>query len=247
MHRFAIASLAKAVGGMEYSYAVRGDGQQATRPVPARVQRQALSQLAGLLAPEQLAIPDTVVTLLGPRPYGYGGSVELFGSQSRPAFDELGAARTLAQMVVDAVLQRDRAARLVQLAARGPGQLTLGETIDSLVAATWRRPAAGPAKHAALQRVTQRAVTDAVLGLAADSGAAPDVRAMATLKLRDLQADAARRGRAAGTDVARAHWMAVERDIARWFEDGTLPPSRAVLPAPPGDPFGADADPLLDW
>jgi hypothetical protein len=242
MHRFAIASVAKAVGGMEYNYAVRGDNQQATRAVPARQQRAALSQLTALLAPEQLAIPDTVVTLLGPRPFGYQGSVELFGSQTAPAFDELGAARTLAQMVVDAVLQPQRAARLVQLSARGAGQLTLGETIDSVFAATWRRPVPASAKHAALQRVTQRAVTDGLLRLAADSSAAPDVRAMATLKLRDLRTDAARRARGAARDDARAHWLAVETDIVRWFEDGTLPPSRAVLPAPPGDPFGTGED-----
>ena len=34
-HRFALNGLSKAVGGMEYANAVRGDGQQATRPVPA--------------------------------------------------------------------------------------------------------------------------------------------------------------------------------------------------------------------
>ena len=68
-------------------------------------------------------------------------SVELFGSRTRPAFDELGAARTLAQMIVDMILQRDRPARLVQFATRGPGpHLTLGATIDALVGATWDGP-----------------------------------------------------------------------------------------------------------
>src|SRR5690606_4799207 len=126
------------------------------------------------------AIPDTVVTLLAPRPYGYnGGQAELFASRTRPAFDELGAARTLAQLVVDQVLQRDRAARLVQFATRGPNELTLAETIDALTAATWRAPAPADRKHAALQRVTQRTVADALLTLAADQEAAPEVRAMA--------------------------------------------------------------------
>ncbi|CAA9294276.1 MAG: hypothetical protein AVDCRST_MAG11-351, partial [uncultured Gemmatimonadaceae bacterium] len=94
MHRFAINSLAKAVGGMEYAGAVRGDGVQATRPVPAARQREALALLAGALHPAELAIPDSVLTLMAPRPYGYDQSVELFGSRTRPAFDELGAART---------------------------------------------------------------------------------------------------------------------------------------------------------
>ncbi|HEU4629630.1 MAG TPA: zinc-dependent metalloprotease [Gemmatimonadaceae bacterium] len=242
MHRFAMNSLAKSIGGMEYSNAVRGDGQQATRPLSGREQRAALSQLTALLAPAELAIPDTVVALLAPRPYGYGGSVELFRSRTQPAFDEFGAARTLSQMIVDAILQPQRAARLVMFSSRDRSQLSLGETIDSLVAATWRRPAPAEAKLATLQRVTQRAVAEAVLRLAANDEAAPGVRAMARLKLQELQADAARRARAAGADVARAHWLALEADIARWFEDGTLPPMTPVLEAPPGDPFGSDLD-----
>ncbi|MGH7718145.1 MAG: zinc-dependent metalloprotease, partial [Gemmatimonadaceae bacterium] len=150
MHRFAINSLAKTVGGMEYSYAMRGDGSQATRPVPAAAQRAALSMLIGVLQPAQLAIPDTVLTLLAPRPFAYPNTVELFGSRTRPAFDELGAARTVAQMVVDAMLQRERAARLVQFATSSGDALTLSETIDSLVAGTWERAAPGSRKLAAL-------------------------------------------------------------------------------------------------
>ena len=39
MHWFALNSVAKTIGGMEYSNAVRGDGQQATRPIDGRRQR----------------------------------------------------------------------------------------------------------------------------------------------------------------------------------------------------------------
>ena len=191
---------------------------------------------------EHLAIPDSVVTLLAPRPYGFGGSVELFGSRTRPAFDALGAARTLAQLVVDAVLQRDRVARLVQFAARPGDQLTASETMDALVAATgWRGGAAANDRHALIRRVTQQAVVDGMLRLAADTDASPEVRSLAALKLRDLQADAATRARTGG-DEARAHWAAIERDVARWFEDGTLPARTEALRPPPGDPFGTDPD-----
>ncbi|NUQ21722.1 MAG: DUF5117 domain-containing protein, partial [Gemmatimonadaceae bacterium] len=137
-HRFALNGVSKAIGGMEYANATRGDALQATRPVPAQRQRAALSALMSALRPSELSIPDTVLTLMAPRPFSYGGSVELFGSRTRPAFDELGAARTLAQMIVDGVLQRDRAGRLVQQAIHDPRALTLGETIDTLTA-SWRR------------------------------------------------------------------------------------------------------------
>jgi hypothetical protein len=240
MHRFAINSLAKTVGGMEYSNAVRGDGLQATRPVPAAAQRAALRLLAGALAPNELAIPDTVLTLLAPRPFGYDRSVELFGSRTRPAFDELGAARTLATMVVDGVLQRDRAGRLVQFAHRESGALTLGETIDALVAATWRTGGAADAtpKHAALRRVASRAVADRLMALAADRDAMPEARAVAEYKLGTLRSEARRRLAAAGTDDERAHWSAIAGDFTRWLERRELPTPTPALVAPPGDPFG---------
>jgi len=237
MHRFAINSLAKTVGGMEYSNAVRGDGLQATRPIPGDEQRRALRTLVAALRPEELAIPDTVLTLLAPRPFAYEQSVELFRSRARPAFDELGAARTLAQMVIDAALQRDRAARLAQFGARDPQALTLGEAIDEIATGTWGAPAPRPSKLAALQRVTQRALADRLLALAADSAASPEVRAMAELKIATLRADARRRA-VRGSDVERAHWRSIDGDFTRWLERRELPAPTPALVAPPGDPFG---------
>ena len=58
------------------------------------------------------------------------------------------------------------------------------------MAATWEAPAPASPKLAAIQRVTQRAVADKLLMLAADADAAPQVRAMAELKIADLRARA---------------------------------------------------------
>ena len=237
LHRFAIAAVAKTVGGMEYANAMRGDGQQETRPVPAAQQREALRAVLGALEPVELAIPDTVLTLLGPRPFGYDASVELFRSRTRPAFDELGAARTLAGMVVDALLQRDRAGRLVALATRERDALTLGEVVDSLVARTWRAEVPGSAKLSALRRVAARAVADRLLALASDQQAAPEVRAVAEFKIAALRALAVGRGRA-GSDASRAEWYAIAGDFARWIERREVPQPTPALEAPPGDPFG---------
>jgi hypothetical protein len=238
MHRFAINSLAKTIGGMEYSNAIRGDGQQATRPIPASQQRAALDALARTLAPSELAIPDTIIALLGPRPFSYNPWVELFGSRTRPIFDELGAARTLAQMVVDAVLQRERAARLVMFASRGENPLTLSETIDRL-AASWSAPGSETRKNAALRRVVQRAVADRLITLAADREASPEVRALVELKMTTLR-NRARSLAGSGADIERAHWTSIAGDFTRWLERQELPTPTAPLRAPPGDPFGID-------
>ena len=239
-HRFALNSLAKTIGGMQYSNATRGDALQATRPISGAEQRAALSALARAMTPADLAIPDTVLTLLAPRPFSYDGSVELFGSRTRPAFDELGAARTLAQMIVDAVLQRDRAARLVQQAIHDPDALTLGETIDTL-ASSWRKSTRQPdEQHRALARVVQRALADRLLALAADRDASPEARAGAELAIRTLRTTATARAQSAerASSAEQAHWFAIASDFGRWLDRRELPQPTPALVAPPGDPFG---------
>lgn len=244
MHRFAINSVAKTIGGMEYSNPRRDDRQQATRPVSASRQRSALQMLLDALRPEELAIPDTVVSLMVPGAGGVTPSVELFGSRTRPAFDELGAARTLAQMVVDGILQRERAARLVQQSARGATP-SLGEVLDALIGSTWGGAPGGTGRQRALQRVTQRAVVDRLITLAADAEASPEVRGMAELKLRAIRTLAERRRTAASgaataaDDLATSHLLAVAGDITRWLERQELPTPTPALTAPPGDPFGS--------
>ena len=242
-HRWGVNSAVKAIAGMEYHHAVKGDGQQATRPVDAARQREALSLLLDAISPAELAIPDTVVTLLAPRPFGWSGSIELFDSRVKPAFDEIETARTLAQFVVDGILQRDRAARLVQFAWRTPGALTLGEVLDRLQRATIDRPADARAsqRDAALVRVTSRALVDRMLLLSADQHAAPEVRAQVEQSLRGIAASArARQG--AGSREQRAHLASLAADIGRWFDRGELPKVTAALRLPPGDPFGEEED-----
>lgn len=235
-HRFALNGATKTIGGMEYSNAVRGDGQFATRIIDGARQRASLKAVLAELEPRALAIPDTVLGLFVPRQDA--GNVELIGTRTRPAFDELSAARTLAQMIVDGLLQRERAARLVAFAPRAPNLPTLAEVIDALVASTWQRPVDANGKYAALQRVAQRAVADGLMTLAADKNAAPEVRGIVDLKLAELQAFAQRAGATSLSVDTKAHALAVAADIKRWLERRELPSPSPALRATPSDPFG---------
>ena len=236
-HRFAINAVTKTLGGLEYANALKGDGQQATRIISPARQRDAIKQLLAALDPRELAIPDTLLTLFAPR-LDAGGNVELIGERTEPAFDELGAARSLAQMIVDGILQRERAARIVQYAARTPNGFSLQEAMRTLVKGTWDAPVNASGKLAAIQRVTQRAVADRMILLAADKEASPEVRAIAEFELVQLRASATTKSASATTDDGRAHWRAIATAIARYAEKGELPVLTPALRPPPGDPFG---------
>jgi hypothetical protein len=102
---------------------------------------------------------------------------------------------------------------------------------------TWRSDS--DERAAALRRTAARAVADRLLVLAADRDAAPEVRAMAELKI-GVYRGVARRRAAVGSDAARAHWLAIAGDFTRWLERRELPQPSAALRAPPGDPFGLE-------
>ncbi len=236
-HRFAVTAVAKTLGGLEYQYAVSGDGQTAVRPIAPAVQREALEALLGTLSPELLALPDTVVRLLPPHPAALEDRVEAFRSRTTPMFDELGAARTLAQHTVDNILQPERMARLVAMSARDRSALSVSEVIDRLMSATMTGIAGESTYHATLRRITARAAVDGLLALAADRQAASEVRDITELKLEEIR----RRVTAAsagGPIAARAHHRGIARDITRWLDDRELPAMTPALAAPPFDPFG---------
>lgn len=237
-HRFAINGVTKVLGGVEYSNSLKGDGQVATRLVSPQRQREAMIHLTGALMPRELAIPDTVLALFAPRLEG--GNVELPASRTTPMFDELNAARMLAQMIVDGILQRERAARMVQNALRQQNPFTLTDAIRALVTATWNAAVPATAKLAAIQRVTQRALSDRLILLAADKDASPEVRAIASFELNRLKTSAASKASASQNDDTKGHWLSLADDIKRYLEKGEVPVLSTALRPPPGDPFGEE-------
>jgi hypothetical protein len=163
--------------------------------------------------------------------------VENFRSRTTPMFDELGAARTLAQHTVDNILQGERLGRLVAMRARDRTALSVDEVVDALVEATWTGVPGESAHHATLRRIAARAVVDRMLELAADRQGDQQVRDLLALKLDELAARA-NRAAASGSIEARAHHRGIAREITRWLEGGELPVPTPALPAPPFDPFG---------
>jgi hypothetical protein len=228
MHRFAINSVSKDDRRDGVQQRRRGDQEQATHVIDGATQRRALTALIDALSPKELAIPDTVLTLLGPRPYSYSPYVELFQSRTRPAFDELGAARTLAQLIVDAILERERAARLVQFYPHSPNQLSLGEVIDAL-AADWQSGTAGSLKLDAMRRVKQRAVADRLLLLAADKDASPEVRGIVELKMTALKSRAKQLAARAAKTIARSGWRSRRTSRGGWKGRSCRPPPRRCV------------------
>lgn len=239
MHRYQIDAAAKVLGGLDYRYAVRGDGQPPARPIDAARQRRALGVLLDAVRPEELDLPETLLGLLLPRPFGYERNREQFAGATLPAFDALGAAATAADLVLQNLLQPQRCARLVDQNRRDPAQPSLEEMLTALRTRVFETNDAIPPRLAEIRRAVQRSAVVALLGLWSDAAAPPYVRSRVEWELATLQRELSRRG--GRDDAEKAHRAALAQDLERHLERSGKAEAPEGLPPPPGSPIGVTA------
>jgi hypothetical protein len=234
-HRWAIDTGAKYIGGMYDNIASKGETVPPTEIVPAALQREVLGLMMDILKPEALEIPEKLLAMLGSID---GSDLEEFKSAAGYAFDQLSAARTLAAMVVEQLLDAERAARLVAFADRQPSALTLPELLETIIKATWDAPEATTPALKSIQRVTRREALDAMMMLGGNANATPDVRAIVLQRISWLGDQLS--SKTGGADpVATAVYAQAREDIRRYLANPTAnAPKSSALPQPPGAPIG---------
>jgi hypothetical protein len=241
-HRYAVEAAAASVGGLDYIYAMRGDGRTPVKWESAANQRKALEALAGTLRPSKLAVPKQVLEAIPPRPPGFARHRELFPRTTGAGFDPLSPATVAADVTIGFTLQLDRAARMVAQHAVDPGLPGLEETIDRLTKATFDAPAA-TAYEAAIRSAEERVLVDRVMWLAT-AAPNPQVRAIAAWKLSKLAARL--RSEATTGEAEQAQRALLAADIKRFLERPAE--TMRVMPAPdapPGAPIGGES--AMDW
>ena len=97
-HRYQVEAVTKVVGGLNYTYALRGDGQESTTPILKKEQVKAMNLILDCLDPKFLSLPQKIVDLIPPRPAGYIESRELFNKRTGLPFDALSPAETAADL-----------------------------------------------------------------------------------------------------------------------------------------------------
>ena len=185
-HRYQVEAACKVIGGVNYSYAVRGGATPVNEPVPDDDQRKALESVLATLDPAFLALPDEVVRLIPPQPIGYGRDRELFRIHTGLTFDPIAAAESSAQHTLAFLLHPQRMARLVEQHARDGSRLSPAGLIDELMAAVRVRDKYSSFEKE-LARMTEKLAAQHLMQLAGDPGVMRQVSACAWLKLNELK------------------------------------------------------------
>ena len=139
LHRYQVEAVTKIVGGMNYTYALRGDGQTVTQSISKDEQLKALNAVIETINPSVLVLPERIIKLIPPRPSGYDYTRELFKKRTGLGFDALSPAETAADLPLSFLFNNERMNRMVQYQAQNGG-LGLNEMIDALFNATWKAP-----------------------------------------------------------------------------------------------------------
>jgi hypothetical protein len=231
LHRYQTEAAAKVLGGVDYTYALRGDGQTVTEVVPAPEQRRALQTLLLTVSPATLTLPERIVKLIAPHPPGFERTRESFPEQTGLTFDPVAAAQAAAGLTGSLLFQPERAARLIEHHARNAANPSLEDVVQQIAAATWLAPQPG-GLPGEVKAAVDLVLFEQALALANDAHASPLVRARMLATLTSL------RPRLPGY---LAHRLQEFERAPERFQ------SAVVAEAPPGQPIGEEecARPIL--
>ena len=136
-HRYQTEAAVKLIGGLDYSYSVKGEQRGDFKKLSYNDQMQAVLTVLKTLDGNKLAIPERLLKLFPPRAYGYSRTRESFKSKTGVTFDPLGAAATAGDMTLSLLLHPERANRLVLQKSLDSGNLDLDQLLRKLVDAVY--------------------------------------------------------------------------------------------------------------
>jgi hypothetical protein len=235
-HRYQVESTVTAVGGVGYVYATRGDNLTPHWRIPADAQNRALDALMRTLSPSELALPESILALIPPRPPGFGRSRETFPRYTGGAFDALTPAVVAASTTVNSLLTSDRAARMVEQHMLDSSLPSLRDVLGRLIDASFGASASG-AYEAEVKHVVEGLVIDRIKWLA-ENAPMLQVRTASTAVLQRMHTNLM-----AMNDSPQAATLAL--DVQRFLQRPATPVTAPnPVSAPPGAPIG---DPGLQW
>jgi hypothetical protein len=238
LHRYQVEAAAKLIGGVDFAYALNGDGRERSPDVPLDRQRQAFDALMATLEPGALTVPAALLPYLSA---GWSGNpdrqetIEIFRTAGGPVFDPLAASEVAAQVTLANLLVPERLNRLEIQSQADEEWLSPADIFERLI----ERATRVGAPNQILQR---RVGTLILLGLARvqrDPALSPAVALSLSDRLQRLAAGLQQRGGGADNEWSRG--------VGRLLSDrealtAALAEQRRVPQIPPGMPIGGAED-----
>jgi hypothetical protein len=236
-HRYQTEATIKEIGGLDYRYNLRGDGQPDPSIFDPAQQRKALDEVLKTLKPETLTLPESILKILPPVPPGYPRTQESFPSHTGLTFDPIAAAESAADLTLGVLLDPARASRLIEYHMRVPASPSLRGILEAVSSTVAERPEAGHSMSSEVERAVEFRAVEAMLALAVDPAASSQARAIAVSHIHDMLKQWT--STPMPQDTAEAiHRAALIDRVERFEHDPDKFVPEKPIEAPPGMPIG---------
>ena len=137
MHRYQTEAVIKLIGGMDYNYSTRGDGQLIVKDLEYKIQNDALQSVLKSLDAKHLTIPKNILNLFPPRAYGYPSNRESFKGRTGVSFDPFSAAQTASEFSINLLLNAERLNRIKVQSSVNSSRFNLNKLFDDILSSTF--------------------------------------------------------------------------------------------------------------
>ena len=238
-HRYQAEATSKIIGGLNYRYALRGDGQPVTEMISDAQQQKALDALLNTVSSQALALPADLIRNIPPHPIGYPRTREVMRTRTDLTFDPLAYAESASDMVFGLIFHPARATRLVQHNTLNNQQPSLERVIDKIVNATFKS-ANKSGYEGLLQMTVNHSVLNNLIKLTRNQNASAQARAIASLKIDQLKTWLTEKTKATTNESWKAHYAYALSLIQAFRDYPEKYESENLLSPPPGQPIGTD-------
>ena len=234
-HRYQLEAAVKVIGGLNYRYALRGDGQPVAELLTPEQETKALDAILKTFDPSVLVLPENLLKIIPPRALGYSRHRELVKVKTDLTFDPISTAETAADLTFSLLLHPARANRLIEHHARNSKLPSLESVIDQSISVTFKS-APKPGLEGSIQMATNYALFTNLTKLALHKNAFAETRAVTFLKLDQLKIWLA--AKTTTDEEWRAHYNYLIKQIDALQENPDEYKVESLLPPPPGMPIG---------
>ncbi|MEP7321148.1 MAG: zinc-dependent metalloprotease [Saprospiraceae bacterium] len=185
-HRYQLEAVSKWIGGVDYNYSLKGDGQITNSMLSSDKQITALNAVLQSISPSELAIPEKIIQLIPPHPPGYSRDRELFKSNTGLIFDPLAAAESITGYAMGFLLNSERLARIVEQNARDASHFTLLSYLQN-IHKKLKEVAASNGLEQEIKLNAERLFINGLLSLMSDKNLPSSVMAPCTRFINELE------------------------------------------------------------
>ncbi|MBK8502080.1 MAG: zinc-dependent metalloprotease [Saprospiraceae bacterium] len=232
-HRYQVEAVSKMVGGVDYTYAVKGNKEVRTKMISPEQQEAAIDGLLKTLDPEILTLPESIISLIPPVPAGYERDRELFKIRTGLTFDPIGAAESAASWTLRLMLNPQRMSRIFEQNARNGNRISVEEYLDIISTTTRKYLTANQGLQGAIAEVVHMQFVHYLLRLTADESMHHQVAGAARALLQEYQLGISESG--------RSHALAVIALIKQFIDNPAIFKIADELDLPDGSPIGCSA------